>query len=80
MYSVYIIRSRRTGRYHVDTTSTINEKLDDHNRGKVKRTQTGFPWELVHRESFTSWEDAVAKEKLISSIGIGRYLRSIGKI
>jgi putative endonuclease len=79
MHWVYVIRSRKTGTYHIDTTGAIEEKLEEHNKGKIRTTQLSTPWELVFKEGFENWTDAVAKEKQIQSIGIGRYLRSIGK-
>lgn len=79
MHWVYIIRSRKSGVYHLDSTGSVNEKLEEHNLGKIRQTQYATPWELVHQEAFDDWTGAVAKEKQIVSIGIGRYLRSIGK-
>lgn len=79
MYWVYIIRSRKTGVYHIDTSGSVEEKLEEHNRGKLPPTQHATPWDLVHKEGFGDWTDAVAKEKQIQSIGIGRYLRSMNK-
>ena len=43
------------------STSDLERRLNDHNRGKQKFTRTGMPWELVFAEHFE--ELAMAKRR-----------------
>jgi len=74
LYSVYILRSLRTGRYYVGSTQDLEKRVLEHNAGKSRSGRAGGPWELVHREEFATRSMAVVREALIKSRGIARYL------
>ena len=44
---VYILKSQTTGRYYCGETQDIEDRLERHNSGRSKSTQSGSPWELV---------------------------------
>jgi putative endonuclease len=48
----YILFSTKLNKYYVGSTSDMERRLTDHNRGKEKFTRTGMPWELVYAEPF----------------------------
>ena len=59
----YILRSLRTGRFYVGSTSRIIERFDEHNRGQTDSTRPGVPWELVYGETHDTLAHARARER-----------------
>ncbi len=77
-FYVYILRSRRTGRYYVGSTDDIERRIQEHNSGKSVSTRGGAPWELVHFASFPTRSEAQACERKVKARGIHRYLVDSG--
>ncbi len=46
-YFVYAIKSRVDARIYVGFTKNIQNRLNEHNRGKTKSTNGYRPWELI---------------------------------
>ncbi len=77
LFYLYILYSRRTRRYYVGSTQDIARRLREHNAGKSLSTRAGVPWELVRAEGYATRAEAVRRETLVKSRGIGRYLESL---
>ena len=73
-YVVYILRSKRTGRYYCGQTSRLYERFLEHNRGETRSLRRGIPWELIWWEYHESRSSAMRRERYIKSRGIGRFL------
>ena len=73
MFHVYVLQSQIDGRLYKGLTQNINQRLDQHNKGKTKSTKAFRPWKLLYYESFNSREEARKREKYLKS-GIGREL------
>jgi putative endonuclease len=71
MFSVYILRSRTTGRYYTGSTSDLRRRLDRHNAGQSASTKNRGPWDLVHHEEYQSLAEAVRRERYFKT-GKGR--------
>lgn len=71
MKYVYILRSKKDGRFYVGCTSNINKRLEAHNSGKVPSTKYRIPLELIYFESFKNQTDAFLREKWLKT-GWGR--------
>ena len=54
MFSVYIIKSRKTKKYYIGYTADIRTRFLEHNLGKTKSTSPYIPWDLVYSRSFSS--------------------------
>jgi len=67
LFYTYILRSRKRGKYYVGSTSNLDGRLCEHNRGKTSSTKPGIPWEIVYYEEFSSHKEAVAREMEIKS-------------
>ena len=67
MWSVYILRSQRSGRYYVGCTNDLVRRLLEHNSGQTRSTRSGRPWEVAFVEAFESKEAASARELEIKS-------------
>ena len=52
MFSVYILQSRKNGRYYIGCTKDVAQRLQQHNLGMTKSTRNLRPWRLVYSETF----------------------------
>ena len=71
MYYVYFLQSTLTGRYYIGFTNDLTARLNYHNRGKVKSTKTGVPWEIVYYEAHRTSTLARSAERFYKT-GQGR--------
>ena len=62
---VYILRSKKTGRFYKGVSKHPELRLEEHNRGKNPSTKAEQPWQMVHLESFNSRADALIRERQI---------------
>ena len=74
MYSVYILRSKKTGRYYCGQTVDFDDRIKRHNEGRSKSTKHGIPWLLVHKIELENRSTAILMESKIKKRGIERYL------
>ena len=52
-------------------TSNVEQRIRDHNQGKTKSTKGNRPLKIIHREVYSSYEEARARELYLKS-GFGR--------
>jgi putative endonuclease len=79
MFSVYILKSVTVSRYYVGVTTSVAERLENHNRGSTRSTKPYRPWVLVHVETYNSRAEAVQREAIIKSYkGGNAFKRLIG--
>jgi len=71
MFSVYVLRSKRTGRLYTGSTADLVRRLGEHNSGLSGSTKQGVPWELLHHEEYLTRADAMRRERELKS-GKGR--------
>ena len=65
---VYILRSQKTpSRYYTGLTSTVRERLAEHNAGTCVHTVSGRPWQVDVVIEFTDERRAIAFEKYLKS-------------
>ena len=64
---MYILRSKKNGRYYVGQTSNLWDRLRRHNEGRVKATRGAIPWVLMHTERYETRRKAVEREREIKS-------------
>ncbi|OIO18684.1 MAG: endonuclease [Candidatus Magasanikbacteria bacterium CG_4_9_14_0_2_um_filter_41_10] len=77
MYYVYILQSTVTNRYYVGHTQDIQNRLDRHNKKRVRSTKSGVPWELVYTEMFDTKAEAYKREMQIKSYKGGNAFREL---
>jgi len=76
MYYVYVIRSRKDKQFYTGFTRDLQDRIQEHNTGRVASTKERGPFELIYYEACLSEQDALAREKYLKS-GMGkRYLRN----
>ena len=76
MWYIYLILSKKTGKWYIGSTKDLRKRILYHNSGKSKATKSGIPWEIIYCEISLNKNDARAREKYLKS-GMGRrYLKN----
>jgi putative endonuclease len=73
-FYVYILRSHKTGKYYIGQTKNLENRLSRHNKGRVRSTKSGRPWELVVYYECTSRIEAMKLEKNLKKLKNRRSL------
>ena len=58
-------------------SSDPEQRLSEHNSGKVKSTKPKCPWQLIHTESFNNRIDARIREKYLKSAAGRKYRKKL---
>ena len=74
---LYILSNKQNKSYIGITKLEPNLRLERHNRGDVKSTKIGKPWQLIHVEKFDSYLQARFREKQIKSWHGGNALHKL---
>ena len=64
-YSVYILKSKKNGRYYIGCSRDVLSRLNEHNLGLSRATKNRGPWDLVYEEQFPSLSLARQTEKIL---------------
>ena len=62
-YFVYVLLSKKDGRFYIGSTSNIEQRLNYHNQGKNKSTINRRPLKLIFYEAFLTKQDALRRER-----------------
>ena len=71
MVFVYVLRSREKNVRYVGIAAKLGPRLRTHARGTTKGGQQLGKFELIHREEFSTYQEARTREKFLKS-GQGR--------
>jgi putative endonuclease len=72
MYTVYVLRSQKNAKRYVGyTAKSVNQRLDEHNKGSNKWTRENGPFVIIHVEEYGDKKEAIQREKFLKS-GQGR--------
>ena len=77
MFFVYILKSKKTGRYYIGYTRDLAQRLRDHNRGKTKSLIRHIPLEIIRVEEYSAREDAMKRERQIKKYKSGEALKRL---
>jgi putative endonuclease len=76
MYYVYVIQSKKDKQFYTGFTRDLENRIREHNKGRVSSTKERGPFELIYYEACLNEQDALAREKYLKS-GMGKqYLRN----
>ena len=75
MYTVYVLRSPKTGRHYTGLTNCLERRILEHHRGYNPSTRGRGPFELVYSESFDTRVQARQREKQLKSGNGRKFLR-----
>jgi putative endonuclease len=74
---VYILFSEKLNKFYIGSTTDLERRLKEHNRGKEKFTKTGIPWLLVYNELFDELIDARRREVYIKKQKSRKFIVSL---
>ncbi|HEU5290857.1 MAG TPA: GIY-YIG nuclease family protein [Cyclobacteriaceae bacterium] len=78
MFYAYILQSEQTGTFYYGSTKDVEDRLRQHNSGKVRSTKSKRPWKLIYSETFQTKSEAFKKELYFKSIEGYRFLKESG--
>ncbi|MBI4709023.1 MAG: GIY-YIG nuclease family protein [Candidatus Portnoybacteria bacterium] len=67
MYFVYILRSLKNYYIYIGSTEDVCNRLNLHNRGRVKSTKAYRPWQLLEKQEFNTRSEAVKRERFLKT-------------
>ena len=79
MYFVYILQSEVDNGYYVGYTSTLEERIKQHNQGKTRSLKHRIPLNLVYYEEYENKKKAKARERQLKSWKGGEALKNLLK-
>ncbi len=62
---VYLLRSRKDGKFYLGWATHLKRRLDEHNRGLTRSTKGRGPFQLVYAEAYSTVESAKARERAL---------------
>lgn len=74
-YFVYVLLSKKDGKFYTGYTSNLRERIIDHNSGKVGSTRNRIPFVLVYFEGCLNQADALHREKYLKTTYGKRYIK-----
>jgi putative endonuclease len=74
-FTVYVLRNSE-GRLYIGQTSTLSERLGQHESGEARWTATRGPWELVCSEEFVTRAEAMRRERALKTGRLNQELRA----
>ncbi len=77
LFTIYILRSEKSGRFYIGQTQDIAERLLRHNQGKVAATKGKGPWKTVYQKHFKTRKESVNRELEIKSKKSRTYIERL---
>ena len=77
MAFLYILESLTTGHFYIGSTTDLDRRLEEHQRGHTPSTRGRGPWNLAYQESFASLSDARKRELEIKRWKSAKLIRQL---
>jgi putative endonuclease len=77
VFYVYILISQKDNSQYIGLSQDTEERLKEHNAGRVKSTKSKRPWSLLYKELCATRLDARKREKYLKSAAGRRFRRKI---
>lgn len=71
MHYVYLLKSTKTNKFYIGSTSDLKKRFYEHNRGLSAATKAGLPWEIAYYEAYPTKALALEREKKLKQYGRG---------
>ena len=75
MYFTYILKSQKDDGYYIGHTIHLEERLKQHNAGKVRSTKGRKPFVIHYFENFASKSEAFKREMFFKTVEGRNYLK-----
>lgn len=79
MYWVYILKSDKTGKFYIGSTSNLTRRLEEHNSGQTKSLLYQRPLTLVFKQKFGNLSGARVAELMLKKMKSRTVLERIVK-
>jgi len=80
MFFLYILKSNKNGKYYIGSTHNLENRLKEHNSGKIRSTKGLIPLEIVYTESYLTNTDARKRESCMKRRKSRKYIESLIKL
>ncbi len=77
MYYVYIIKSIRNGRHYIGFTQDLEDRLKQHNAGRVRSTKAFVPYKIIYKETFLTYTEARKRELSLKKRKSSKYFKEL---
>ena len=77
MYYVYVLLNETGTRTYTGVAEDVNERLAEHNAGRVKSSSPYRPYRIIHSEAFETLKEARRKEGFYKSTTGRRRLKEL---
>ena len=77
MFYVYILYAAKYDRYYVGHCEDISIRLDRHNSKMVPSTKPCIPWVLVYSETYSTRQEATAREVYIKRMKSRKFIEGL---
>jgi len=77
MYYVYVLKSKKDGKYYTGYTENLERRIQEHNRGKSRSVKGRGPFEVVWVERYDSKSEAMRRERVIKKYKGGRVFKKL---
>ncbi|MBV6511818.1 MAG: hypothetical protein FMNOHCHN_01304 [Ignavibacteriaceae bacterium] len=75
MYHAYILKSLINGKHYFGSCASTQERLKQHNAGKVRSSKANRPYEMIYFESFETRSEAYRREMFFKTLEGRNWLR-----
>jgi len=75
-FYVYVLQSQKDLNFYAGFTTNLEQRIDNHSKGKVNSTKNRLPITLVYWEGCLSQEDATQREKYLKTAWGKRYIKN----
>lgn len=77
MFYVYVIQNDFNNKHYIGSTSNIENRLSEHNQGRVKSTKNKGKWRLIYSEEYKTNTEARIRENKIKSYKGGNAFKKL---
>jgi len=77
MFYVYVLRSLKDGKHYVGHTQDLDNRIEEHNRGKSKSVRGRGPFVLIYKEPYQLRCQAMKRERQIKSYKGGESFKQL---
>ena len=75
-FYTYVLKSKLDGKFYTGFTSDIENRINEHNKGRVVSTRKRIPLVLIYFEFCLNIDDAIYREKYLKTTYGKRYIRN----
>ena len=75
MYYVYVLKSNKDGTYYYGSTSNLQTRLQQHNKGEVRYTKGHRLYQLYYFEEYKTRTEAVQRDKFFKTLDGYNWLK-----